>query len=194
MKAVLIIIPAISFIYAALGGRMSELSESIFAKSTEAVELVISICGIMCFWCGLMRVAEKAGLLEKLSRALSAPIKLLFDGVKKGGKAAGLIAMNLAANVLGLGNASTPLGIVAMKAISEEENAGGFAAADMIMLAVLNTASLQIIPATAAALRSANGAAKPMDILPCVWIVTAYSLFIAVFSAKMLEKFSRKRK
>ncbi len=194
MKAVLIIIPAISFIYAALGGRMSELSESIFAKSTEAVELVISICGIMCFWCGLMRVAEKAGLLEKLSRALSAPIKLLFGGVKKGGKAAGLIAMNLAANVLGLGNASTPLGIAAMKAISEEENAGGFAAADMIMLAVLNTASLQIIPATAAALRSANGAAKPMDILPCVWIVTAYSLFIAVFSAKMLEKFSRKRK
>lgn len=194
MKAVLIIIPAISFIYAALGGRMSELSESIFAKSTEAVELVISICGIMCFWCGLMRVAEKAGLLEKLSRALSAPIKLLFGGVKKGGKAAGLIAMNLAANVLGLGNASTPLGIVAMKAISEEENAGGYAAADMIMLAVLNTASLQIIPATAAALRSANGAAKPMDILPCVWIVTAYSLFIAVFSAKMLEKFSRKRK
>ncbi|HCF83177.1 MAG TPA: ABC transporter permease [Ruminococcaceae bacterium] len=173
---------------------MSELSESIFAKSTEAVELVISICGIMCFWCGLMRVAEKAGLLEKLSRALSAPIKLLFGGVKKGGKAAGLIAMNLAANVLGLGNASTPLGIAAMKAISEEENAGGFAAADMIMLAVLNTASLQIIPATAAALRSANGAAKPMDILPCVWIVTAYSLFIAVFSAKMLEKFSRKRK
>lgn len=194
MKAVLIIIPAISFIYAALGGRMSELSDSIFAKSTEAVELVISICGIMCFWCGLMRVAEKAGLLEKLSRALSAPIKLLFGGVKKGGKAAGLIAMNLAANVLGLGNASTPLGIAAMKAISEEENAGGYAAADMIMLAVLNTASLQIIPATAAALRSANGAAKPMDILPCVWIVTAYSLFIAVFSAKMLEKFSRKRK
>ncbi len=194
MKVVLIIIPAISFIYAAIGGRMSELSESIFAKSTEAVELVISICGIMCFWCGLMRVAEKAGLLEKLSRALSAPIKLLFGGVKKGGKAAGLIAMNLAANVLGLGNASTPLGIAAMKAISEEENAGGYAAADMIMLAVLNTASLQIIPATAAALRSANGAAKPMDILPCVWIVTAYSLFIAVFSAKMLEKFSRKRK
>lgn len=194
MKAVLIIIPAISFIYASLGGRMSELSDSIFAKSTEAVELVISICGIMCFWCGLMRVAEKAGLLEKLSRALSAPIKLLFGGVKKGGKAAGLIAMNLAANVLGLGNASTPLGIAAMKAISEEENAGGYAAADMIMLAVLNTASLQIIPATAAALRSANGAAKPMDILPCVWIVTAYSLFIAVFSAKMLEKFSRKRK
>lgn len=194
MKAILIIIPAISFIYAAFAGRMGELSESIFDKSTEAVELVISICGVMCFWCGLMKVAERAGLLEKLSRLLSAPIKLLFGGVKKGGKAAGLIAMNLAANILGLGNASTPLGIAAMKAISEEENAGESATADMIMLAVLNTASLQIIPATAAALRSANGAVKPMDILPCVWIVSAYSVFIAVFSAKMLEKFSKKRK
>ena len=194
MKAILIIIPAISFIYAAFAGRMGELSESIFDKSAEAVELVISICGVMCFWCGLMKVAERAGLLEKLSRLLSAPIKLLFGGVKKGGKAAGLIAMNLAANILGLGNASTPLGIAAMKAISEEENAGESATGDMIMLAVLNTASLQIIPATAAALRSANGAVKPMDILPCVWIVSAYSVFIAVFSAKMLERFSKKRK
>lgn len=193
MKAILVIIPVISFVYAALGGRMGEVSESIFAKSAEAVELVISICGVMCFWCGLMKVAEKAGLLEKLSRALSVPIKLLFGGVKRGGKAVGLIAMNLAANILGLGNASTPLGIAAMKAIAEEEGAGESACDDMIMLAVLNTASLQIIPATAAALRSANGAEKPMDILPCVWIVTAYSVFIAVFSAKMLARLTRKR-
>lgn len=193
MKAILVIIPVISFVYAALGGRMGEVSESIFAKSAEAVELVISICGVMCFWCGLMKVAEKAGLLEKLSRVLSKPIKLLFGGVKRGGKAVGLIAMNLAANILGLGNASTPLGIAAMKAIAEEEGAGESACDDMIMLAVLNTASLQIIPATAAALRSANGAEKPMDILPCVWIVTAYSVFIAVFSAKMLARLTRKR-
>lgn len=193
MKAILVIIPVISFVYAALGGRMGEVSESIFAKSAEAVELVISICGVMCFWCGLMKVAEKAGLLEKLSRVLSVPIKLLFGGVKRGGKAVGLIAMNLAANILGLGNASTPLGIAAMKAIAEEEGAGESACDDMIMLAVLNTASLQIIPATAAALRSANGAEKPMDILPCVWIVTAYSVFIAVFSAKMLARLTRKR-
>lgn len=193
MKAILVIIPVISFVYAAFGGRMGEVSESIFAKSAEAVELVISICGVMCFWCGLMKVAEKAGLLEKLSRVLSVPIKLLFGGVKRGGKAVGLIAMNIAANILGLGNASTPLGIAAMKAIAEEEGAGESACDDMIMLAVLNTASLQIIPATAAALRSANGAENPMDILPCVWIVTAYSVFIAVFSAKMLARLTRKR-
>lgn len=192
MKIILVVIPIFSYIFAAINGRMGELSESILSKSGEAVELVISICGVMCFWCGLMRIAEKAGLLEKLSRLLSVPIAWLFRGVKRGGKAAGLIAMNIAANILGLGNASTPLGIAAMKALSEEEQAGDRATDNMIMLAVLNTASLQIIPTTAAALRSANGAENPFDILPCVWIVSAYSLFIAVFSAKILAKFSKR--
>lgn len=193
MKVILVAIPVISFIFAAVNGRMGEMSESILAKSGEAVELVISICGVMCFWCGMMKVAEKAGLLEKLSKLLAKPLGWLFRGIKQGGRAAGLVAMNIAANVLGLGNASTPLGIAAMKAIADEEGTDGIASDNMIMLAVLNTASLQIIPATAAALRAANGAEKPMDILPCVWIVTAYSLFIAVFTAKMCAKFSKKR-
>ena len=193
MKVILVAIPVISFIFAAVNGRMGEMSESILAKSGEAVELVISICGMMCFWCGMMKVAEKSGLLEKLSKLLAKPLCWLFCGIKRGGRAAGLVAMNIAANVLGLGNASTPLGIAAMKAIAEEEGTDGIASDNMIMLAVLNTASLQIIPATAAALRAANGAEKPMDILPCVWIVTAYSLFIAVFTAKMCAKFSKKR-
>ena len=194
MKIILIIIPVISFIFAIINGKMGEMSSSILEKSGEAVELVISICGIMCFWCGLMKVAEKSGLLEKMSKLLSKPISLLFTGIKKGGKAAGLITMNIAANILGLGNASTPLGIAAMKAVAEEEGTGEYASDNMIMLAVLNTASLQIIPATAAALRSANCVEKPMDILPCVWIVTVYSAFIAVFSAKMLGRLYRKRR
>lgn len=193
MKIILVIIPIVSLVFAAFSGRISELSESILSKSGEAVELVISICGIMCFWSGLMRVAEKAGLLEKLSGLLSAPLGLLFGGVKKGGKAMSLICANIAANILGLGNASTPLGIAAMKAISEEQGSGEYATDDMIMLAVLNTASLQIIPATAAALRTANGSQNPMEILPCVWIVSAYSLFVAVASAKLMSKIKRRK-
>ena len=193
MKIILIIIPVVSLIFAALNGRMGELSESVLSKSGEAVELVISICGIMCFWSGLMRVAERAGLLEKLSKLLSKPLGLLFGGVKKGGKAMSLICANVAANILGLGNASTPLGIAAMKAIAEEQQSSEYATDDMIMLAVINTASLQIIPATAAALRAANGANNPMEILPCVWIVSAYSLFIAVISAKIMSKIKRRK-
>ena len=193
MKIILLIIPVVSLIFAAVSGRIGDLSESILSKSGEAVELVLSICGIMCFWSGLMRVAEKAGLLEKLSKLLSVPLGLLFGGVKKSGKAMSLICANIAANILGLGNASTPLGIAAMKAISEEQQSKDHATDDMILLAVLNTASLQIIPATAAALRTANGSQNPMEILPCVWIVSASSLFVAVVSAKLMSKIKRRK-
>ena len=194
MQVILIVLPVVSMIAAAAGGKMGELSAAVLGKSSEAVELVISLCGVLCFWSGIMNVARKAGLVEKLSRALSPVVGALFRGVKRGGRAAGLITLNLATNILGLGNASTPFGIAAMKAIAEE-NAGFSDAAtdDMIMLAVLNTASLQLIPTTAAALRAANGSAKPFEILPCVWIVSIYSAVIVVASVKLMGIISRKR-
>ena len=195
MQAILIIIPAVSIVFAALGGKMGEMSSAILAKSGEAAELVISLCGMICFWSGMMRVAERAGLTEKLARLLSPIVGFLFKGIKRGGKAAGLITLNLAANVLGLGNASTPLGIAAMRAIAEEsaDFDGSAATDDMIMLCVLNTASLQIIPATTAALRASNGSAKPFDILPCVWLVSIYSVVIATVSAKLMCRIRRKK-
>lgn len=192
MRVILVIIPILSLLTAAFGGRMGDVSAAIIGKSSEAVELAISLCGVLCFWSGLMRVAQRAGLVEGLSRLLSPIVSRLFRGVKRGGKAVGLITMNLAANILGLGNASTPLGLAAMKAIAEESEFDGVSATDdMIMLAVLNTASLQIIPATAAALRSANGAEKPFDILPCVWIVSIYSAVVAVTAAKLMCRAGR---
>ena len=194
MKIILVIIPAVSLIFAVINGKMGELSESILSKSGDAVQLVISICGVICFWSGLMKVAERAGLIDALAKLLFVPIGMLFKGIKKGGKAAGLIALNIAANIFGLGNASTPLGIAAMRAIAEEEQSADYASDDMIMLAVLNTASLQIIPASAAALRAANGAGKPMDILPCVWIVSLYSTVTVIIAAKLMGKLSRKKK
>lgn len=197
MKIILIVIPLVSVIFSLINGNMQELSSSIPQKSGEAVELVISLCGIMCFWSGLMKVAERAGLTEKLSKLIAPIVGLLFRGIKKGGKAAGLITMNLAANILGLGNASTPLGIAAMKAIAEENGDPNItqssATDDMIMLAVLNTASLQIIPATAGALRLANGVSEPFDILPCVWVVSLYSAAVAVISAKIMGAISKRR-
>lgn len=196
MQAILVIIPAVSLIFAIFGGSMGQMSTAILEKSGEAVELVIALCGVICFWSGMMRVAERAGLVEKLARVLSPIVSFLFKGIRKGGKAAGLITMNLAANILGLGNASTPLGIAAMKAIADEDGDydGNSATDDMIMLAVLNTASLQIIPTTAAALRAANGAAKPFEILPSVWIVSAYSVVTVVAAAKIMCAFRRKRR
>lgn len=196
MQVILIIIPSLSLIFAALGGRMSEMSAAMLSKSGEAVELVISLCGVICFWSGMMKVAERAGLVDKLARLLSPIVSFLFKGIERGGKAAGLISMNLAANILGLGNASTPLGIAAMKAIAEEDSSfdGENASDNMIMLAVLNTASLQIIPTTAAALRAANGSQKPFDILPCVWIVSIYSVVVVIAAAKLMGKFGYKKR
>lgn len=190
MKIFMVAVPVCALLFSVINGNISELSEAILAKSGEAVSLAISICGTMCLWCGVMKVAEAAGLVEKLSRLLSPLVCVLFRGVKKGSRAAGLITMNLSANILGLGNATTPLGIKAMEALSDGT---GTATDDMIMLTVLNTASLQIIPATAAALRAANGALNAMDILPCVWIVSIYAVIVAVSAAKIMGAISRRR-
>ena len=201
MKIILAVLPAAAIICGIFTGRLPEVSSAVLDKAGEAVTLALTLCGIMCLWSGLMRVAEEAGAVRALSRLLSPAVSLLFRGLEKGGRAMQLICMNLSANILGLGNATTPLGIRAMEAIQEED--AGFplkdgkppeeASDNMIILTVLNTASLQIIPATAAALRAAHGAERPMDILPCVWIVSAYSLAAAVGAAKLLGWFARFR-
>lgn len=201
MKIILLVIPAAAIICSIFTGRLPEVSSAVLDKAGEAVTLAITLCGIMCLWSGLMKVAEEAGAVRALSRLLSPVVSLLFRGLEKGGRAMQLICLNLSANILGLGNATTPLGIRAMEAIQEEESfppkqssPSGEASDCMIMLTVLNTASLQVIPATAAALRAAHGAERPMDILPCVWIASAYSLTVAVASAKLLGWLARKRR
>lgn len=198
MKIILAVIPALAVICGALTGNLPAVSSSVLESAGGAVTLAITLCGIMCLWSGLMKVAEESGAVRLISALLSPVLSLLFRGLEKGGRAMQLISMNLSANILGLGNATTPLGIRAMEAIQEEEaglrgTPGETASDNMILLTVLNTASLQIIPATAAALRAAQGAARPMEILPCVWIVSAYSLAIAVGAAKLMAWISRKR-
>lgn len=176
-------------------GRIAEVSAAVLESASGAVTLALTLCGAMALWSGLMKVAEEAGAMKAMSALLSPVVGSLFRGLEKGGRAAQLICMNLSANILGLGNATTPLGISAMEAIQQEEGGspGDPASDNMIMLTVLNTASLQIIPATAAALMTAHGAARPMEILPCVWIVSAYSLAAAVGAAKLLGHFSRRK-
>lgn len=196
MKVILILLPTAAVICGIFTGRLSDVSAAVLDSAAGAVTLALTICGAMALWSGLMKVAEEAGAVRGMSRVLSPAVGWLFRGLEKGGRAAQLICMNLSANILGLGNATTPLGIRAMEAIQQEE-AGtvpdGSASDNMIMLTVLNTASLQLIPATAAALMSAHGAARPMEILPCVWIVSAYSLTAAVGTAKLFGHISRRR-
>lgn len=178
----------ISIICSAVTGRVSEVSNAIMNGAQDAVSLVISMLGMMCFWTGLMNIAEKGGLTYILSKVLSPILKTLFPDYSKGSKAMRLICMNVTANILGLGNAATPFGIEAMKEMQKENKFKDTANNSMIMFVVLNTASLQIIPTLLTILRQKQGAEYPLDVLPAIWITSFISLIVGVTAAKLFEK------
>lgn len=172
-----------SFIASVITGSTRELTEAVLSEPVNAVELCIYLCGGMCFWGGLMRVAEKSGLTEKLAAVFAVLIGGLFKGIDKQGRAFKAICMNITANLLGLGNAATPFGIEAMKALAEEEKARDTATPSLIIFTVINTASLTLIPSTALSLRMKYGSADPLEIVPAVWITSAAALLVSVTAA-----------
>ena len=178
----------ISIICSVITGRVSEVSNAIMNGAQDAVSLVISMLGMMCFWTGLMNIAERGGLTYVLSKVLSPILKKLFPDYSKGSKAMRLICMNVTANILGLGNAATPFGIEAMKDMQKENKLKDTANNSMIMFVVLNTASLQIIPTLLTILRQQQGAEYPLDVLPAIWIISFISLIAGVTAAKLFEK------
>ena len=178
--SVLIIISVIS---AFITGRLDELSEAVLNEPVNAVELCIYLCGGMCFWGGIMRVAEKSGITDGLTKLFSVLLGGLFKGLDKNGRAFRAICMNITANMLGLGNAATPLGIEAMKAIAEEEEAEGTATPSMVIFTVMNTASVTLIPSTALSLRMKYGSESPLEIVIPVWITSAAALAVSLTAA-----------
>ena len=182
-----------SFVFAALTGRMPQLSEAAMGQAGEAVTLVLSLTGMLCLWSGLMKIAQESGLTELLSRMLAPVTKRLFKGLRPNGEAVNAITMNLIANFLGLGNAATPLGIRAMCEMAKEQRADGAATNDMAMFVVVNTASIQLIPATTAMLRMQAGSAAPLDILPATWIASVGSVAVGIVMAGLLAPLWRKR-
>lgn len=182
-----------SFVFAALTGRMPQLSEAAMGQAGEAVTLVLSLTGMLCLWSGLMKIAQESGLTELLSRLLSPVTKRLFKGLRPNGEAVNAITMNLIANFLGLGNAATPLGIRAMCEMAKEQRADGAATNDMAMFVVVNTASIQLIPTTTAMLRMQAGSAAPLDILPATWIASVGSVAVGIVMAGLLAPLWRER-
>ena len=180
-----------SVVFAILGGRMPELCSAVLTESSAAVELILKILGSMCLWSGVMEVAEQSGLTAKLSALFSPLTRLLFRGLPEQSPAMRAIAMNFTANLLGLGNAATPLGISAMQAMEKQEHTNGTASNNMVLFVVMNTASIQLIPTTTAMLRLQNGSADPMGILPAVWLASAVSVASGICMAKLLQKFWR---
>ena len=178
---------------ALLCGRMEAVSSALMSECGNAVELVLELTGTMCLWCGLMKVAEKAGLTEKISRLLSPLTRLAFPGLAADGAAMRAISMNISANLLGLGNAATPLGITAMKELAKLSPQPGVATHHMAMFVVLNTAALDLLPTTTGLLRMQAGSAAPFDILPAVWLASSASVVIGVVVTKLLGACQKER-
>lgn len=176
----------LSVVCGAITGNLDQVANAILTEGGNAVALVGAIAGGICFWSGIMRIAEKSRLSEILGAAISPLIRLLFRELDPKGEAAGKIAMNMVANFLGLGNAATPLGIAAMQAMEKEQRTAGRASNSMVLLVVLNTASFQLIPTTTAMIRQSMGAVAPFDILPAVWLSSLVSVAIGIICAKTL--------
>lgn len=194
MKWIMAVMMGLSVLFALFTGQMNAVSNAFLSECAGAVELAFSLIGVICLWSGLMRVAQSAGLTELLAKLFSPLLGRLFRGLKKGGRAMQYITLNLTANLLGLGNASTPFGLAAMREMEKEENGGEAASHNMILFTVMNTASLQLIPTTVAALRLKNGSSAPMEILPCVWLSSAGSLAAALLAASLFRRLRKGRR
>lgn len=179
----------ISIIVAFMTGRVNELSNAVIDGASQAIQLVISMTGLICFWTGLMSIADKGGLTKILAKAFKPLMTKLFPEYDEDSPAMKAICMNVTANLLGLGNAATPFGIKAMKEMAKDrpKNLKDTASNSMVMFVVINTASLQIIPTMLAMLRVNHGAQSPFDIMPAVWITSVCALSVGILVAKILE-------
>lgn len=178
----------ISFIYAILSGRVAEVNSSIFESTKSAVELCISLLGTICLWNGIMQIASKTNIVKHLNKILNPIMKKLFPDIRKDDKVHKEIAMNIIANIMGIGNAATPLGLKAMKSMQKMNKEKNKLSNSMAMFIVLNTASIQIIPTTVIAIRSSLGSNNPTAMIIPVWISTILAAGSAVISAKLLMK------
>ena len=183
----------LSFIYALLKSKMSELNDSIFNSCSQTVEMLLTFLGIMCMWNGIMQIIKETTLIDKIKKLLKPFMKFLFPELNKKSKAYEEMSINIVANLLGLGNAATSLGLKAMQSLQEENENKETLSNTMIMFLVLNTASIQIIPTTIIAIRSSLGAENPAKIIVPVWISTIMAGSAAIFTVKILSKRKEKK-
>lgn len=178
----------IAVIFACLTGNGAETGLAALEGAPAAVKVVLETGGLICLWSGVMEVMRRSGLTDALSRALRPLLKKLFPRASTDSETMAALASNVSANLLGLGNAATPMGIKAARGMARLGERPGIAGKELCLLVLLNTASIQLLPTTAAALRAANGAASPFDILPAVWISSALSVTIGLLASALLAR------
>ncbi len=179
----------ISLIFGALTGNLSSLSAAALEGAQSAVELCFTMCGVMCLWTGVMELMDQCALTDKIAALFRPLLRRLLPQASRDSETLAAVSANLSADLLGLGNAATPLGIRAARRMSR--GCGGVASDELCLLVVLNTASIQLLPTTLAGVRASLGAADPFDILPCVWLVSLLSVLAGLLAARVLAHFWR---
>lgn len=178
----------ISLIYAIALGRINEINIAMFSSVENAVQITIKLMGTICLWNGIIKIAEKTSIIDKLKKMLRPILKFLFPDIQETDKAYGEISMNMVANIMGLGNAATPLGLNAMKSMQKNNKHKKELSNSMAMFIIINTASIQIIPTTVIGIRSSLGSENPTQMILAVWCATIGAAISAVILTKMLIK------
>lgn len=176
-----------SLIFGAVNGELSSVTQSVSEGSSEAITLILSILGIMCFWSGIMEILIKSGLVDKISILFRPILSFIFKKSAKDKQTMRYITSNFTANLLGLSNAATPMGLKASERIYQISGKKG-TPDDLIMLVIINCSSIQLIPTTVAAIRASYGASNAFDILPAVWITSLASVISGIIVAKICQK------
>lgn len=188
MKKVWFGLIASGLIFSFLSGKPEVVSNVLLNDLQKSVDLVLSLVAIMAFWSGLMRVAEKSGVLNSLSSLLKPVINLLFKDIQNSKEAVNAVVMTILANMFGLGNSATVLGIKAMEEMQKINNKKKIATNSMCMLLIINMSSIQLIPLSVIKLRADAGSGNPMDIILPTIVATTFSTFIAILLAKYYER------
>lgn len=178
----------VGIIVGIINDRLEEVTQAAMDSASLAVQLCIGFIGIWALWLGLMKVAEKSGFIKGIGKVLSPITSLLFPQVPKDHPAMGAMVMNMAANMMGLGNGATPLGLIAMKELQKLNPHKTRANNAMCLFLVINTSSITLIPTTVVALRMSTGSSQPTEIIGTALIATTISTLVGIISVKLLEK------
>lgn len=184
----------LGIIWGTFTGRLENVTKAVLTSAEESVSLCAVLLGIMCMWSGLMRVAEKSGLINVLTRHVKDVLPSLFPETAGNRNATGAIMLCFTANFLGLGNAATPLGIKAMEELQKINKRKDTATDSMILFMVINASCIQLIPTNVIALRNAAGSVNPSGILPHIWISSAVSTASAILFYYIFKIFNDRRK
>lgn len=181
----------LSLVFGILTGNLDAVANAALEGARSAIDLSVSMAGILCLWSGVMEIMNVCGLSAGLARAFRPILRRLLPNACKDEETLAAVSANVSANLLGLGNAATPLGIRAARRMAR--GCGGIASDELCLLVVLNTASIQLLPATIASVRAAAGCQTPFDILPAVWLASILSVAVGLLAAKLLSLGGRRR-